>query len=75
MFSLLENSDDFFEVQIIKRIKEDYDKFHKHDFIMFENMVEKDDIYCPRCKTHNYISHGKDKNGIRRFKCESVKIK
>lgn len=70
MFSLLENSDDFFEVQIIKRIKEDYDKFHNHDFIMFENMVGKDDIYCPTCKSHNYISHGKDKNGTRRFKCK-----
>ena len=35
MFSPLEESEDFFEVQIIERINDDYDKFHKHDFFMF----------------------------------------
>ena len=39
MFSLLEQSEDFYEVKIIERIKDDYDRFHKHDFIMFEEMI------------------------------------
>ena len=38
MFSLIEESEDFYEVQIIERIKDDYDRFHKHDFVMFEKM-------------------------------------
>ena len=49
MFSLLEQSEDFYEVKIIERIKDDYDRFHKHDFIMFEEMISTDNIQCPRC--------------------------
>ena len=69
MFSLLE-SEDYFEVQIIKRIKDDYDRFHNHDFIMFENMIDKENICCPRCKSKNFINYGKDKNRSRRYKCK-----
>ena len=60
MFSLIEESEDFYEVQIIERIKDDYDRFHKHDFVMFEKMKSTDNIQCPRCGSTKFISHGKD---------------
>ena len=70
MFSLLEQSEDFYEVKIIERIKDDYDRFHKHDFIMFEEMISTDNIQCPRCGSSKYISHGRDKNGTKRYRCK-----
>ena len=70
MFSLIEESEDFYEVQIIERIKDDYDRFHKHDFVMFEKMKSTDNIQCPRCGSTKFISHGKDKNGSKRYKCK-----
>ncbi|MDY6142320.1 MAG: IS1 family transposase [Bacilli bacterium] len=70
MFSLLEQSEDFYEVKIIERIKDDYDRFHKHDFIMFEGMISTDNIQCPRCGSSKYISHGRDKNGSKRYRCK-----
>lgn len=70
MFSELNSSEDFFEVQILQRIKDDYDKFHNHDLIMFENMIMREEISCPKCGSVSFISHGKDKNGSKRFKCK-----
>ncbi len=70
MFSLLKESGDVYEVQIIDRIKDDYDKFHKHDFVMFEKMISRDSIKCPRCNSVDYINYGKDKNGSKRYQCK-----
>lgn len=70
MFSLLEKSEDFYEVQILNRIKDDYDRFHKHDFVMFEKMMSKDSMKCSRCNSINFINYGKDKNGSKRYQCK-----
>lgn len=71
MFSQLEISEDIFEVQIINRIKEDYDRFHDHDLRLFEHMIDGSSLECPKCSSLDYISHGRDKNGTRRYKCKS----
>lgn len=70
MFSLIDDSEDFFEVQVIKRIKADYDKFHRHYFKDFEKMLEGKNDRCPKCQSSKIISHGKDKNGTKRYKCK-----
>lgn len=71
MFLLLEESKDLFEVQVIKRIKDDYDRFHNHDLLEFEKLYPTDQIMCPICKSKFVISHGKDKNGTKRYKCKN----
>lgn len=70
MFSLLSNDEDLFEFEIIHRIKEDYDRFHKHDFVALEKLFLKDEICCPACGSTSHIGHGKDKNGVQRYKCK-----
>jgi transposase-like protein len=71
MFSLLDNDEeDLFEHEIIKRIKADYDRFHKHDFLAFEKLLNENEIVCPKCGSTNFISHGFDKNKTKRYKCK-----
>ena len=70
MFSLLSNDEDLFEFEIIHRIKEDYDRFHKHDFIALEKLFLNNEICCPACGSTSHIGHGKDKNGVQRYKCK-----
>lgn len=67
---LLKYSEDSFEVEILKRIIDDYNNYHKNDLIKFEKLISKEEICCPRCKSKNFISHGKDKNGTKRLKCK-----
>ena len=72
MFSLLSVDEDIFEVEIIKRIKADYERFHENDFIAFEKMLSSDNnnITCPKCGSFLCLKHGKDKNGTQRYKCK-----
>ena len=70
IFLSLNNTSDSFEEEILSRIKSDYDRFHKHDFIAFEKLFNKDNIKCPKCNSNNYIGHGLDKNGTKRYKCK-----
>lgn len=67
---LLKYSEDPFEVEILKRIIDDYNNHHKNDLIEFEKLIDKSEICCPKCKSKNLISHGKDKNGTKRLKCK-----
>lgn len=71
LFSLLEESEDIFEVQILERIHDEYLAFHKNDFLNLEKLLENEiPLKCPKCNSINVISHGKDKNGTHRYKCK-----
>lgn len=72
LFSLLKESEDFFEVQILQRICDDYNRYHEHDFLVLEELLDSnsDVKSCPRCGSIDIIGHGKDKNGTQRFKCK-----
>lgn len=39
--SLLKDSEDDFEMQILSRILDDYNSYHEHDFLSFEKLVSK----------------------------------
>lgn len=69
LFSTLNASENFFEVDILKRIQEDYIKLHKnnlHDFIQLLDGV----FDCPNCQSKKIIRHGKNKSGSIRYKCK-----
>ncbi|MCF0115313.1 MAG: IS1595 family transposase [Erysipelotrichaceae bacterium] len=72
LFSILEDSEDFFEVQILQRIYDDYQKYHEHDFRTLEELLSdtRQDLKCPLCSSNKVIGHGKDKNGTQRYKCK-----
>ena len=46
---------------IIKGIKEEYDKGHTIDFSLFLKKFNDDNINCPRCDSSNYIKYGHTK--------------
>ena len=72
MFSHLEASEDFFEVQILERIQEDYKKYHNTNFPLIESLLQSNDcpLVCPKCRSTKVIKHGKSKNGTQRFTCK-----
>lgn len=70
MSSLLNVSEDDFEVQILSRILSDYDKYHTHDFVSFEKLLFEDrTLECPACHSLDVSKNGKDRNGTQRYKC------
>lgn len=69
--SLLKDSEDDFEMQILSRILDDYNSYHEHDFLSFEKLVSKErKLECPSCHSINVLKNGKDKNGTQRYKCK-----
>lgn len=69
--SLLKDSEDDFEVQILSRILDDYTSYHEHDFLSFEKLVSKErKLECPGCHSIKALKNGKDKNGTQRYKCK-----
>lgn len=73
LFSLLELSEDFFEYKIIERIHEEYVQNHLNDFLLIEKLIEQleKEKVCPNCKSTNYKSNGKHKNGTQRYLCKN----
>lgn len=69
LFLDLEFSEDFFEIEVLKRIKEDYEKFHTHNYLAYETTLQRK-IICPKCNSNSFISYGHDRNGTRRYKCK-----
>lgn len=72
LFDRLENEDlDIFERDLIKRIKDDYEKYHRYDIkeieLLLSNTIEITN--CRRCNSDNIVSFGYSANGTRRFKC------
>lgn len=69
--SLLKDSEDDFEMQILSRILDDYNSYHEHDFLSFEKLVSKErKLECPSCHSIKVLKNGKDKNGTQRYKCK-----
>lgn len=69
--SLLKDSEDDFELQILSRILNDYASYHEHNFLSFEKLVSKErKLECPSCHSIKVLKNGKDKNGTQRYKCK-----
>jgi len=71
IFKSLETIDDELEITVIESIKKDYDRFHKHDFSRFNDLLlkERGGPICPTCHTSDFTKYGHTKNGIQRYKC------
>lgn len=71
MFSILEKTEDFFEVDVLSRIKDDYIKLHNNDLKEFIELADTNITNCPKCKSELIIHYGKNKSGSSRYKCKS----
>ena len=60
-----------FDKEVISRIESDYIKFHKYCLTDMEKLRSSVEITCPYCKSPDFTKHGKDKNGVERYKCKS----
>ena len=69
LFSRFSTTNDKIEKDVIEKIKNDYEKYHKHDLKMFEDIFVMNEIVCPICNSKKIKVHGYDKNRIKRFKC------
>lgn len=69
--SLLENSEDVFEVQILQRIIDDYQDYHENELVKFEELLAEGSIVCPECGSADKIRYGKHKNGTQRYRCRA----
>jgi transposase-like protein len=70
--SYLKNSEDIFQMQILSRILDEYDNYHVHDFLSFEQLIiNEKDLKCPRCNSIDIVKNGKDKNNTQRYKCKA----
>lgn len=70
LFSKIEKENDFFELEIIKRIKEDYISNHTNDFKKIELLLNRNnDLACPKCGRKDFLKNGLDKNGTQRYLC------
>lgn len=70
LFSVLNTTEDLFEVDVLNRIYEDYLKFHENNLNDFIQLLDKK-LVCPKCKSTDIIKHGKNRSGSIRFKCKS----
>ncbi len=70
MFSVLNETEDFFEVDILSRIQEDYLKYHENNLVDYMRLLNKE-LLCPNCKSIEIIKYGKNKSGSIRYKCKS----
>ena len=72
---MLLSDDDLVTKQLIKNIKEEYDKHHQPNFKAVErNILEIRKINCPYCGSFNFVSNGHTKNGTQRYKCSCGKV-
>ena len=70
LFSKIEKENDFFELEILKRIKEDYTRNHKNEFKKIELLLNRNnDLACPKCGRKDFLKNGLDKNGTQRYLC------
>ena len=71
IFEHLQTIDDELEKTVIESIKRDYERFHKHDFSRFNDLLlkERGNPICPRCHCSDYIKYGHGKNGVQRYRC------
>ena len=75
LFDMLLSNDDLVTKQLIKNIKEEYDKHHQPNFKAIENnILEIKDTKCPNCGSYTFISNGHTKNGTQRYKCLCGKV-
>ena len=75
LFDMLLSNDDLVTKQLIKNIKEEYDKHHQPNFKAIEdNISEIKDIKCPICGSYDYVSNGHTKNRTQRYKCSCGKV-
>ena len=70
LFSVLEDSENFFELDILNRIQDDYIKYHTNNLNDYLELIDKD-FECPKCNSNDVIKHGKNKSGSLRYKCKS----
>lgn len=70
MFSVLNETEDFFEVDILSRIQEDYLKYHENNLVDYMRLLNKE-LLRPNCKSIEIIKYGKNKSGSIRYKCKS----
>ena len=70
MFSAINETEDFFEVDILSRIQEDYLKYHENNLVDYIRLLNKE-LLCPNCKSIEFIKYGKNKSGSIRYKCKS----
>ena len=62
LFDMLLSNDDLVTKQLIKNIKEEYDKHHQPNFKAIENnILEIKDTKCPNCGSYTFISNGHTK--------------
>ena len=61
-----------FEENLIRRIREDYDKNHTNDFQRYEILLNDSDrkLYCPRCGSASYVSFGHSASTSHRYRCK-----
>lgn len=71
IFLYSDHSSDKFDIDIIDKIEDDYNKFHEHEFSKFIDLLSTNKNTCPKCKSTNIIGHGYDRNGTARFKCKT----
>ena len=65
LFSRFSTTNDKIEKDVIEKIKNDYEKYHKHDLKMFEDIFVMNEIVCPICNSKKIKVHGYDKNRIK----------
>ena len=62
LFDMLLSDDDLVTKQLIKNIKEEYDKHHQPNFKAIErNILEIREINCPYCGSFSFVSNGHTK--------------
>lgn len=54
MFSALNETEDFFEVDVLSRIQEDYLKYHENNLVDYVCLLDKE-LFCPNCKSTEII--------------------
>ena len=72
LFSRLEDGSlNRFEEELIRRIRDDYDRNHRNDFARFEELLAQSNrtICCPDCGSGSFVSFGHSASGSRRYRC------
>lgn len=76
LFSKLEEGSlNLIEENLIRRIKEDYERFHTNDFKRFEILLEDLNFktFCPNCGSSDLVSFGRSASGSHRYRCKDCK--
>ena len=73
LFDKLQKDDlDIFERDLISRIKDDYEKYHKHDIKEIESLLFDtiEITNCKHCHSNKIVSFGHSSNLTKRYKCK-----